>query len=278
MLVRKPAVAGQFYPSNPEKLRSIVISLLDAAKSNPDPNVNGIVVPHAGYIFSGKVAAEAYSTVRENRYDAVILLAPSHFEKISSTSIFCSGEYSTPLGNVRLAQSLAESLVNENISIVNSDEGHLQTGMRKEHALEVQLPFLQVIFGDSLRIVPIIIGQQELSFATELADQIAEKCCDEKILLVASSDLSHFYSEARAHELDTEFINAVKSFNTQEVQKVIQQNKAEACGFGPVMTAMHAAKSLGAMRTNILKYATSADAGSQNRENVVGYMAASFTK
>ncbi len=268
--VRKPAVAGAFYPGTPGELRKVVSDMLAAAKP---PKVNGrivgLIAPHAGYIYSGEVAAHAYKLIEGRRFDAVIVIAPSHHVAFRGCSIYDGRAYETPLGLAEIDTALAGKLLRDYDFIISYPPAH-----QSEHSLEVQVPFLQAAVP-GLRLVPIIMGDQSLAACERLAGAIAESVKGMNVLVVASSDLSHFHTYDRAVELDNIVVDRVRDFDPEGLAHDLASGKCEACGGGPMITAMLAGKLMGADSAEILKYANSGDT-SGDRSRVVGYLAAAI--
>jgi AmmeMemoRadiSam system protein B len=272
--VREPAVAGQFYTGDPDTLRREVIGYLDAAKP---PAVNGevvaIVSPHAGYMYSGQVAAYGYSLVRGKRYDDVVVISPSHAAYFTFASVFPGTAYSTPLGEIPVDTELAKLIASKN-NLVRADMmGHQVSPFeRSEHALEVQLPFLQVALG-TFKLVPIVMGDQSEGIVNALGNVLGEVLTGRNVLIVASTDLSHFHDDRRARALDGVFQNGLRAFDPQKLYAELSTKKTEACGGGPVVAAMIAARKLGATRCQVLHYANSGDV-TGDTSSVVGYVSA----
>ena len=267
--VREPAVAGAFYPGGEKALRDTVSAMLDKAQAVTTGKVIGLVAPHAGYVYSGQIAAQAYATIRGNRYDAVIIISPSHHVYFNGSSLLSDARYKTPLGTVDLAADLAGAIAKGDPSITSRADAHL-----REHALEVQLPFLQVAVP-GLRIVPIVMGDQSLRNCRQLAKAIAAASRGKEVLLVASTDLSHFHNYDEAGLLDRTVIERVGGYDPEGLARDLDAGKCEACGGGPVVTAMLAARELGASRAIVLDYANSGDV-SGDKSSVVGYLAAAL--
>ena len=206
--VRPPAVAGYFYPDEPEALRKRVDDLLAAAPADridPALPVMAGIVPHAGLDYSGPVAAHFYRAVQGRDYDAVVLVAVSHQETFSGVSIWPGSHLSTPLGEIPIERALAERLVAADDSIHFGTEGY-----GAEHSMEVQLPFLQTVLPD-VPVVPLMVGMQSLDLSYHLARTLATVLAGRNVLLLASSDLSHFHDEATAARLDGELLDLVRS-------------------------------------------------------------------
>lgn len=254
-LVREPAVAGAFYPSNKEELKLMVKGFLDNAKKNLT-NVYGLVVPHAGYIYSGQVAAEGFKQL--DGAAKVIVIAPSHYVRFYGASIPNVTHYKTPLGEIKISP-LAQQLLKEPL-IISSPQVH-----KNEHAIEVELPFLQLTLKE-FELIPIVTGIIE---PKELAE-ILIKYIDDSTVIVASSDFSHYYPYDVAIKLDNNCIKAIPTLNFSLMER------CEACGKIPVLTLMHIASSLG-WKGKFIDYKNSGDtAGTKDR--VVGYIAVAFYK
>jgi AmmeMemoRadiSam system protein B len=268
--VRQPAVAGAFYDADPDVLRRHVDSLLDQARgATVKGAIKGLVSPHAGYMYSGSTAAVGYRLLRGKSYDAVILVGPSHREFFTGASIYPGDSYRTPLGDVPVHKEMRDELVKEGGTIMLSDAGH-----RGEHCLEVQLPFLQRVLGE-FSIVPIIIGNQRREFCLALGNALAKAASRRNVLLVASSDLSHYHPYDEAVKLDRQVIGLVEALDDRTMMDQIEEERIEACGGGPVVSVMHAAKLLGANRSQVLFYCNSGDV-TGDKDAVVGYLSAAF--
>jgi len=271
VILRSPVVAGSFYPENPVQLRREVESYLrkKSEVSAPDLNPQALIVPHAGYYYSGAVAGNAYRLIENREYDLVVVLAPSHRHYFTGASIYSVGNYATPLGEIEVDTELAESLIAENPEINFIAEAH-----HLEHSLEVQLPFLQVALG-KFTMLPIVLGQQDWLQAEKLAETVVNLSRNRRLLLIASTDLSHFHDAATAEILDRRIIDVVAAFNPESFWSLITQRQAEACGAGPLLTVMLAAKKMSAERVEILNYRHSGHVSGDN-ERVVGYLAAAI--
>jgi AmmeMemoRadiSam system protein B/AmmeMemoRadiSam system protein A len=268
--VREPAVAGSFYPGNEEVLRETVTSMLaNAQPPRFEGKVIGLVSPHAGYAYSGPVAAHAYRVVQGHKFDAVIIVAPKHQIDFRGSSIYIEGPYKTPLGLVDIDLDLAQAILRSDPSINSRPEAHML-----EHSLEVQLPFLQIAVPQ-LRIVPIIMAEQSMDNCRRLARAISSNVQGKNVLLVASSDLSHYLTQEEAVKMDRVVIDHVEHYDYEGLARDLSASKCQACGGGPVITVMMAAQELGATKGVILKYATSGDA-TGDYSQVVGYLAAAL--
>ncbi len=267
---RKPAVAGTFYPRDPDELSRMVDNLLERADILPTKaEVVGIVSPHAGYIYSGPVAAYGYKYISGKTFETVIVVAPSHYVYFSGVSIYPLGPYETPLGDVELDEFMIRNMMAKSRNITYIPEAH-----EREHALEVQLPFLQKVLKN-FKLVPIVMGDQSLEMSRELARVILNTSQGKKVLVVASSDLSHYHPDDAARDMDYKILECIEKLSDLELNKRLSNKTAEACGGGPIMTLMNVAKSRGVRTGKILKYATSADVTGE-KHSVVGYVSAAF--
>jgi MEMO1 family protein len=268
--VRVAAVAGSFYDSDPEHLRREVDFLLNEEKAPKlKGSVRGLMSPHAGYMYSGSVAAAAYRILKGATFEAVFLVGPSHREYFNGVTIYPGDAYQTPLGQIQINSEFRAALLRQSPIIQLSEAGH-----RAEHCLEVQLPFLQRILGD-FSIVPLIIGNQSKENCLNLGNAIAAVIRKRNVLLVASSDLSHYHPYDAAVELDERVISDVEAFDELELMDRLVNERDEACGGGPVVAVMRASKLLGANHSQILQYSNSGDV-TGDKSAVVGYCSAAF--
>lgn len=276
-LIREPYNAGRFYPSDPVELRRIVTGYIDAAPVVKENRPDGIISPHAGYVYSGHVAGHAYRQLVGHSYDSVVVLAPSHFEPLNYMSIMPEGFYQTLLGDVAINSELAEEITQKHDRFRLSYDGHLVgKGGYSEHSLEVQIPFLQVALNE-FKLVPIIIGNGCLDPIEELGQVLAEIMTDRNVLLVASTDLSHFHGYNDANRIDGRIIELIKARDVSAIVRGCRNRDVEACGYLPVAVLLSALES---ERTHveILKYANSGDVVDGSHDRVVGYLAASVYK
>ena len=279
-VVRPPAVAGAFYPADSLELYQTVSGLLDHSKLlSPRVKPVGLICPHAGYVYSGGVAAASYKQLQGFRYSSVVLVAPSHREYFGHAAVYCSGGYRTPLGTLAVDSTLAGRIVAAGGGLVQSSlHGHIQDKLPLgEHALEVQLPFLQVQLG-SFRLVPIVMGDQSPALCHALALALAEALKDRKdVLLVASSDLSHFHTYEEANAIDSRLTSLVANYDFTRLQSALSRGEVEACGGGPVVAVMEASNKLGADSARIVSHANSGDV-TDDKSRVVGYLSAVLYK
>lgn len=275
---RKPILAGSWYPGNSEELRRMISGFMAQANVEKlDGRIVGLISPHAGYVYSGPVAAFAYKPLMldKERYknSTVIIIGPNHRTPgFSGISIWADGSWSTPLGATKIDKALADSLMHE-LGPVASFERRIH---ESEHSLEIQLPFLQYALGEDFKIVPIVFGMQSLSASRKLAEALAKHAKRKDIILLASTDLSHYHPEKKAHQLDSIFIDAVLRWDSSLLNLTIENGSCEGCGFGAVITVMEASKPFGADKVVKLRYATSGDVPMGSRSEVVGYFSAAF--
>ena len=271
--IREPAVAGAFYPDRPEVLtRDVKRYLENAKKEKVEGEIVALIVPHAGYMYSGQVAAYAYRLIEGKTFDSVVLVGPSHRALFKGASLYDRGAYRTPLGLVPVDVDLSKRMMEGRKEIQFLPEAHAE-----EHSLEVQIPFLQMVFK-SFKLVPIVM-EPYWSWETcqTLASAMAEAVRGKKVLLIASSDLSHFHSYEKAVELDKIVLSHIEKFDAEGLNRDLKQNRCEACGGGPILSIMLAAKALGANKGKVLKCLNSGDV-TGDRTRVVGYAAAVFYK
>jgi hypothetical protein len=263
-VIRKPAVAGAFYPGEKDALKEMVDGYLAAAPKRDYNGIMALVSPHAGYIYSGQVAAHGYRQLEGQHYDTVVIIGPSHHIYFDGISVYEGDYFETPLGNISFDRELSRALIEASPRMTNRTDAHV-----KEHSVEVQLPFLQEVLGD-FKVVMMVMGAQTRENIDELARVLAEELRGRKVLLVASSDLSHYYPYDTAVNLDHLCLYGMQALDDDGLWKDIIDGRTEMCGYGPVLAVMKAAKALGASGAEVVKYANSGDVtGDRNR--VVGY-------
>lgn len=266
---RRPAVAGMFYPGERNRLQSDLAVMFAGVKSERiNKKIVGIVAPHAGYMYSGYVAAEAYQQLSGSAYDTVVVISPSHRDYFSGVSIY-TGDYVTPLDTIPVDRAVCEQLLAYTSLITATEMGH-----RDEHALEVQLPFLQSVLKD-FKLVPLVMGTQDRETSFGLGDVLGQVLKGTNSLIIASSDLSHFYSNDAARRLDAIVVRDVEHFDENKLFDDVQQKKCEACGAGPIISTIIACKHMGASSAKVLSYHTSGEVSGDNDE-VVGYLSGIF--
>lgn len=268
--IRKAAVAGSFYPADaPALSREVRQSLAAVSPEEVPGEIVALVSPHAGYAYSGQVAAHAFKLVAGMKFAAVVVVAPSHRAYFEGASVYQGAGYETPLGLVPLEKELCQKLLAGSGIIRFEPQAHA-----REHSLEVQLPFLQETLGN-FRLVPVVIGRQDFPTCAAVGKGIAAAAQGKKILLVASTDLSHFHAYEEAVKLDGVFLEGLRSFDPRRLEEDLQRGRTEACGGGPVLAVMVASKEMGANHARVLRYQNSGDV-TGDRSGVVGYAAAVF--
>ena len=277
--IRDCGVAGSFYPADPEELATMVDQLLvKAKKQDISGPVYALVAPHAGYVYSGHVAAHSYILLKGRDIKRVIVISPSHIESFKGAAIYDGDYYATPLGNVSIDKEFSARLAKENNSLNLSQKGHTsRRGGRTEHALEVQLPFLQRVLPE-FKLVAIVMGDQSYETCRALGTALAKLGNDNHTIIVSSSDLSHFHSYDAAVIMDHKVLNAIEEWDYFNMCRNFEGRIWEACGGGPIVTAMIASERMGANKAKILKYANSGDVAYGDKNSVVGYAAVAFYK
>lgn len=273
--VRRSAVAGSWYPAEPAAIVAELDSHLRRVNMAPPAGrLVGVVSPHAGLRYSGAVAAYAFAPLRGLRDLTVVLAGPSHRFAYEGIALWARGAFETPLGTTPIDEELASALLAASPALLDAPRPHVE-----EHSLEMQLPFLQHLCPD-LRIVPALMGLQGAATIEALAAalEIAVPRSSRRVVLVASSDLSHYHPAAVANGLDALVAEDVKGFDAASLQARLEANPEHACGGGPMVAVMKASRALGASRARVLRYADSGDAGERNKERVVGYLAAAFVE
>ena len=271
--IRPSAVAGSWYPASGARLaEAIDAHLAAAALERAHPCPRAIIAPHAGLPYSGPVAAYAYTLVRPCTYSAAVLVGPSHFVGFRGVSIWPRGAWETPYGHVDVADGLARAIA-ESPEIVEYPAAH-----GREHSLEMQLPFVARLLP-GVPIVPLVMGYQQRDTAIALGDALARALTtyasrdQGNVLLVASSDLSHYEEAAIASRLDAVVLKHVEALDADGLMAALEREPRHACGGGPIVSVLRAASQLGGTHARVLRYADSGDV-SGDKSSVVGYMAA----
>ena len=261
-MMRAPAVAGRFYPADSAVLRADVTSYL----SPPRHRICaiGCLAPHAGYIYSGQVAGSVFSRIEIP--GRCIVLCPNHTGSGHPLALMDEGEWRTPLGNVPIDSELASALLAEFPALARDAAAH-----ESEHAIEVELPFLQVV-RPKVKFVPIAVGTSRLLLLEQLGEAIATVVREQKgpVLIIASSDMNHYEDDASTRIKDRKAIDKILALDPQGLHDTVINESISMCGFGPAVAMLVAAKKLGATRAELVQYATSGDANGE-RDRVVGY-------
>ena len=288
MTTRAPAVAGMFYPDNAKELRALIDQSFRNQRFGPGmtltsstaPSINnqhkiyGILSPHAGYIYSGAVAANGFYKISSAGFHNVIMAGPNHYGIGSWVAAMKDGTWETPLGDVQVNSPMAEEIGKRSSTLNFDNYAH-----SRDHSLEVQLPFLQYIKQD-FKIVPIVLVSQNRDTALDLGNAISQTITEmsafDSTLLLASSDFTHYEPNSEAHRKDGELIKTILALDVNRFYTILERLNISACGYGAIATMMVAAKNLGATRGELLKYATSGDI-TGDISAVVGYSSIVFT-
>ena len=274
-VIRKPAVAGQFYPANPIELTKSVAALFTEVDKIPlTGRPMAVIVPHSGFLDSGNIAARAFKLLEGEQFDNVVVISPSSNVFFKGCSVFNGEGYETPMGVVEIEKELSEKIASVNLSVYLSNMGHATGSARGEHALEVQLPFVQVVLG-KFKLIAIVMGEQEEDTARALGQALGLALSGTNTLIVAASNLSHFHSQKEAKAMDSLLQSAIQKFDPKGLMDTIESGKAEASGAGVIAAALHAAKQLGGKDIRFLGYGNSGETTGQVDE-VVGYMSAAI--
>lgn len=273
--VRPSPIAGSWYSADPVRLRESLLTYLANAKTlTYSGKIRALILPHAGHFYSGQTAANALKAIESLQFSRVIILSPSHQFYQGNVLTSAHDAYETPLGTVPVDKSslirLQASLEQQGLSLnaISND---------REHSIEIELPFLQLLLPDGFQLIPFMLMDQSLSTAESLSAALCKLITsfpeNEPTLLIASSDLSHFYQQSQANRLDQRLIDSLQNFDPTIFYALKATHKAEACGYGAIATVLLAAKKLGASQVTIADYRTSADA-SHDFSSVVGYVSA----
>lgn len=272
MQIRQPAVSGLFYPDDPTLLGLNIDGMLEDVQ---DLRITGtpvaVVSPHAGYAYSGPTAATAYAALKQRSFRTAVIISPSHREYFHGISVYDGDAYRTPLGLVNIDIELRQKLLAHKGIVKASEMGH-----RDEHAVEVQVPFIQRINPDA-KILPIVMGDQRPEYCRVLGQVLADILQDREAVLIASSDLSHFHAQDAAQALDAIAARHIREAQPNKLLEDLDNERCEACGGGPIAAVMTAASLLGADRSTILHQCTSGDV-TGDTSRVVGYLSAVFTR
>jgi MEMO1 family protein len=279
--MRKPAVAGSFYPGSFTGLQRQIEDCfkhplgpgtLPGEAKSAERHTLGLVSPHAGYIYSGPVAAHGFSRIAaEKKPGTVVIVGPNHRGLGAAVAVGREGTWQTPLGTVEVDIEVGEAIISAGHSAKWDDLAHSM-----EHSLEVQVPFLQYIYGSDFKIVPIAMLRQEVEIAQDLGRAIAAALKGRDGLVIASSDFSHYESQASASRKDHLALDAILSLDPARLEETVNSHNISMCGPGPVMAMITACKELGAKKANLLRYATSGDV-TGDYSQVVGYASVEVT-
>lgn len=261
--MRKPAVSGYFYPKNKEDLLRMMNAFSsDSKQPQAIDNLIGIVVPHAGYEYSGKTAMDSYSLLKNSKIRNFVIIGPNHFGFPEFASIYEEGTWETPLGEAVINKKIADKILKNSKYVTSDQDAH-----SNEHSVEVQLPFLQYLFGEDFTFVPLILGNQSKLVAEDLSNSL-EKIEDD-FILIASSDLTHYEPRERAAEKDRKLTSSITSLDVDKFYFTLKEISATACGFGAIATLMSLTRKRKG-KLELISYSTSGDT-TKDYGSVVGY-------
>jgi MEMO1 family protein len=263
------AVGGTWYPADARVLSRELDRYLAAADVSLKGDVRALVCPHAGLMFSGPVAAFAYQLLHGRHFDVAVLVGPSHYVGFDGVSLYRRGSFATPYGDLAIEEAIGDAIAKAAACVSDLPAAH-----RREHSLEMQLPFLARLMPDT-PIVPLVMGYQTRETVFDLGRALARSLSQTNSLLVASSDLSHFHNAGTAARLDGRVLDHLSRFDADGLMASLEALPEHACGGGPMVAVMHAAHALGARDARVLKYGDSGDV-SGDKASVVGYVAAAF--
>lgn len=274
-MIRKPVVAGQFYPGTKNELEEMIDSCIQH-KFGPgnqiqnDESVYGIISPHAGYVYSGPTACHSYKAISSKNPELVIILGPNHFGVGKDVATMVDVQWETPLGLVEVDSEAAREIVNNSKYTEIDEFSH-----SKDHSLEVQIPMLQSIFSKKFKILPIILRDQSLEMAKDVGNAVAQIVKSRNAMIVASSDFTHYEENSFAHSQDKALIDPILEMDVEKFYRVLMEKRVTACGYGAMASVMIACKNLGAVKGELLSYTTSGDVMGDT-SSVVGYGAIKF--
>ncbi|MGC8765268.1 MAG: AmmeMemoRadiSam system protein B [Brevinematia bacterium] len=274
--IRRPAVADIFYPGDSVNLKRMINAFIanvpdfvtDYFIKNGIDEFFSLIVPHAGYIYSGQVAAYGYSLLKEKKYDTVILIGPSHYNYFEGFALAYYKSFLTPLGEIEIDMELSNTLAEKGKGLFE----YLKNAHLREHSLEVQLPFLQAVLEEGFKIVPILMGEQNLRFSEEGADVLSGvlKSYERSYIIIISSDLSHYHNAMLAETMDKKLISVIKELNPRKLLNLCEAGEIEACGVGPIATMLTSAAKMNRKNIKELIYSHSGEVSKDN-DRVVGY-------
>lgn len=277
MQIRTPAVAGMFYPKAQQELRSNIrgcfLHNFGPGKLPPsnDENIIGVIVPHAGYMYSGPIAANSYYAISSLRPDLVIIIGPNHWGIGCDIAAMKDGLWRTPLGDVEVDTHTAIEINKISKNIELDFFSHT-----RDHSLEVQVPMLQEIYSHKFKILPIILINQSHDAAKEIGMAVSKISKDKKTVIVGSSDFTHYEENEFAYKQDKSLIEPILGMDADEFYRILQKNQVSACGYGAIASTIIACKELGATKGTLVKYATSGDVTGE-KNSVVGYASIIFS-
>ncbi|AFS80098.1 hypothetical protein NKOR_00910 [Candidatus Nitrosopumilus koreensis AR1] len=274
-MIRKPVVAGQFYPETKDELEEMIDSCLQhkygpGNQIQKDEKVYGIICPHAGYVYSGPTACHSYKAISSKNPELVIIIGPNHFGIGKDVATMIDAQWETPLGLVEVDSEAAQEIANNSKYIEIDEFSH-----SKDHSLEVQIPMLQSTLSNKFKILPIILRDQSLEMAKDVGNAVAQIAKSRNAMIIASSDFTHYEENSFAYSQDKALIEPILEMNVEKFYSVLMEKKITACGYGAMASTLIACKKLGATRGELLSYTTSGDIQGDT-SSVVGYSAIKF--
>lgn len=278
MQIRTPAVAGMFYPKTRQELKTAIKDCFlhdygpgKLPPSTEDGKVFGVICPHAGYMYSGPVAAHSYYAISSLKPDLVIIVGPNHWGVGRNVATMKEGLWRTPLGDVEVDTNAAIE-ANKNSKLIELDF----FSHSRDHSLEVQLPMLQEIYSHKFKILPVILTNQSYNAAKEIGLTIAKIVKNKNAVIIGSSDFTHYEENEFAHKQDKALIEPILKMDIDKFYRILQENQVSACGYGAIASTMVACREMGATKGSLAKYATSGDVTGE-KTSVVGYASIIFS-
>jgi len=278
MQVRTPAVAGMFYPKTQKELKSTIRDCFlhsygpgKLSPSSHNEKIIGIICPHAGYMYSGPIAANSYYAISSQQPDLVVIIGPNHWGVGCNIATMKEAVWKTPLGDIEV-DSQAAVEINKASKIIELD----LFSHTRDHSLEVQLPMLQEVYSHKFKILPIIMIDQNYNSAKEVGQAIAKIANNKKIVIIGSSDFTHYEENSFAHKQDMALIEPILTMDVDRFYRILQENQVSACGYGAIASTIIACKELGASKGTLERYATSGDITGE-KNSVVGYASIIFS-
>ena len=278
MQIRTPAVAGMFYPKTNQELRSSIKNCFlhkygpgSLPPSLHDEKIIGVICPHAGYEYSGPIAADSYYTISSQKPELVIIIGPNHWGIGRDVAVMKEGIWRTPIGDVEVDTESAIE-INKISKLIEFDS----FSHTRDHCLEVQIPMLQEIFSHKFKILPLILIDQSHHAAMEVGKSIAMISKIKSTIIIGSSDFTHYEPNDFAHKQDKSLITTIVNLDVDKFYSILQEKQISACGYGAIASTMIACKELGATRGTLIKYATSGDIVG-DKSSVVGYASIVFS-
>jgi AmmeMemoRadiSam system protein B len=274
---RSPYYAGSFYPKHTCDLIKLLHFCFNKSIFGPkkkqiiNTKIFGIIVPHGAYIFSGAISANAFFEIASLNIDTFILIGPDHHGIGKRISVTSEGYWQTPLGDVLIDNTITSDLKRSCDFIEEDNIVH-----QIEHSLEIQVPFIQYLFGNSFTIVPLLLRNQDIETSMLLGNLIAKYSARKNVMIIASSCLTHYESNSSVQKKDFQMIKSIESLNIESFYQSLMNLKASVCGYGAIASLMRAVQILGSKKGELLRYATSGDVTSDNKNTVVGYASIAF--